>query len=517
MKNILILALLLLLGFKDASAQYQSLDFIPDSNTRIIYIPVNFNIFRNSTGTNNFPDNETVRNNFRQVVVWMNNFYKNNAIPSDSVPGYILLPESKVQFVFNDVYYYNDTIGWGTLSTSNSPNDLYNRIISYDPNRSNQINILFNLFPSTVSQGINCNYTAGDYSEHYSIICYDKYGNGAPGYYTIAQNLFHEFGHFFGLYHTYHQGHEICDRTDPEFLDDVFLPYYDMSLCPISNTDTIINCEICWDDYVGDPYDTNVRASNNIMGGLFLNSYYMSRKQIGRMHRALHLNIIANNAYVLNPTTIYQNTSISYLKNYKLYDNLTITNNSTVTLSSRLLLPKKGVLTIDSGSTLIIKGVLFVDNYTIVVKSGGKLLIKNVGSIGTLKIANGGQVHVLCNGQICFESGARFMPMNVGDNLYLHSGYIIPNGYITNIQPFSSLMLGKVVYSSPNVLISGTQTNTNNIYSGNIVNTSATVLTTVPNGVKTYVWGESVVNIYKNFKVESGGYFEVNTINNSCQ
>jgi hypothetical protein len=507
MKNTLLLSLFLILGFCKISAQYNAVDFIPNNDTRTIYIPINFNIFRNSAGTTNFTNNETTRTKFREVITWMNATLANNTAPSDPVPGYILLPSAKIQFVYNDVYFYNDSANYN-LSTGAGLTQMTTRIKSYDKNRLEQLNVMFNDIDSPVANGVGeDNGISSPYEAYVMMFNACSPNNMYERLCAASQTLTHEIMHLLGLDHTYLQGHEICDRTDPDFLDDVFLPYYDMSNCP----DTLIDpqCDICWDNYEGDPYDPNFRSSNNIMGGMFLNNYYMSRKQIGRMHKYLHMNKISEYAYVQNPTTIFQNTSRTYEKPYKIYDNYTITNNSTVELNSTILLPKNGVLTIESGSTLVINHVTSVDNYKIIVKSGGKLLIKNTG---IFKIINEGEVHVLCNGKICFESGAKFMPSTVDDNLYLHSGYVIPSGYVTNIVPYSGL--GKVITSVPSILISGTQT-VDKIYSGNTVSTSGS--TTIPNSRKIYVWGENTININSGFQVQSGGYFEVNTINNSCQ
>lgn len=119
---------------------YQLLvSYIPGSETSIKTIPLNLNIFQDSTGGNNYPDNQSTIDRLQQIVQWINNIYLYNAFPSDPIPGVPFINDSKVRFVLNRIYFYKNT----TLNQSVNLNQCLDYIRNIDSLRMQNLNICF--------------------------------------------------------------------------------------------------------------------------------------------------------------------------------------------------------------------------------------------------------------------------------------------------------------------------------------------------------------------------------------
>ena len=487
-------------------------NYIPSASTPIIYIPINFNIFQNASGTSNFPNNSTSISNLNQIFNWMNAYFINNTQPSDPIAGVSFIPDTRIRFVLNNIYFYKDTLS-NNISVSTSLSTCLNRIRQYDNQRMNQLNICFTDGYDPNASGYSMLTSFNSMSLDLGVLTYQKYNNGDNvGYYATAGHLAHELLHNLYLNHTYKNSccPDICDISNSDFLDDVFIDF-DTANCPLANK--VDGCDICYHTggFNCDPYSPNNTCTNNIMGGTQYLGYF-SPKQMGRIHKALKLSCIARYSYAENSNTVTTiDTSEHWDFNLKFYTNLSITNNSTVRVGCELLLPKDGIITIDSGSTLIFEGNTTINNYSIIVKSGGNLSIKTGANV---ILTGSGIIDVRCNGKFCIESNSILNCTNFINNVYLHTGYIIPSGCLSS---FTSTVTGNgtIRTSTPNVLITGTQTS-NQIYFGNTVSTNISGVT-IPSFISTYVWGENAVNIYENFQVESNASFEINSTFNSCQ
>ncbi len=83
--------------------------FVPDSSTAIITIPVNINIWRTDEGTGNYWENTpALKDSLRKVFGFLNWLYSQNQNPSDPIPGAKHIPDTKVRFVIDTFYYYNN-------------------------------------------------------------------------------------------------------------------------------------------------------------------------------------------------------------------------------------------------------------------------------------------------------------------------------------------------------------------------------------------------------------------------
>ena len=84
--------------------------FIPDSNTPIKTIHLSFHVWRNDNGTGNFWQNsQAYRDTLRMVVGFLNLIYSENVAFSDPITNAVFIPDTKVSFELDSVYY-NSTI-----------------------------------------------------------------------------------------------------------------------------------------------------------------------------------------------------------------------------------------------------------------------------------------------------------------------------------------------------------------------------------------------------------------------
>ena len=87
-----------------------ALSYIPNDSTPIITIPVNINIWRKDDGTGNWwQDTPAFRDSFRLAFDYLNFFYSHNVIYSLHIPNSQLIPDTRVRFVIDTFYYYNNT------------------------------------------------------------------------------------------------------------------------------------------------------------------------------------------------------------------------------------------------------------------------------------------------------------------------------------------------------------------------------------------------------------------------
>lgn len=128
--------------------------YIPEPDDAIKYVNVNFNIFQDYHGENNFSPLTHTADSVRLVRMldWVNQIYarqpqcpESSTYNSDPPPGVVVhdLPHKYIQFRLNGIYVYRDAYEGEGLWKSNSANDLLARIAQTDSSRLEQLNICF--------------------------------------------------------------------------------------------------------------------------------------------------------------------------------------------------------------------------------------------------------------------------------------------------------------------------------------------------------------------------------------
>lgn len=129
-------------------------NYIPQKGDSIKYININFNIFQDYWGNNNFEpsENPAERERLLNMLAWINEIYakqpyctQTGTANSDPPQGVSVtdLPHKYIQFRLHGIYTYRDSTENEGLWKSNNPKALLNRIAATDSSRLNQLNILF--------------------------------------------------------------------------------------------------------------------------------------------------------------------------------------------------------------------------------------------------------------------------------------------------------------------------------------------------------------------------------------
>lgn len=252
--------------------------YIPKEGDADKIVKVNFNIFQDDSGKNNFQDIAADRERLNNIFTWMSEMYANNPPPSDPVEGVKELKKTYIQFELGGIYFYKNT----RLSKSMNSQELLQAIKAVDPMRMEQYNICFTAATYGTAGGISSS-PSFNLKEDMWIVMFKTYNKGSSmGDYAATTTLAHELGHSFDLLHTYIGGgaSAYCGKSadDPEYLSDVFGPW--PGNCPHFAPDKTYP----WGFNTSS--SSNDRKTNNMMGG-FQSSRYFSPKQIGIMHRAL--------------------------------------------------------------------------------------------------------------------------------------------------------------------------------------------------------------------------------------
>lgn len=328
---------------------------VPDANTPVKTILVNFNVMQKSDGTGNYANTPDQIAGFHQVIEWLNGSLRWNKLPSDPINGVQYIEDTKIRFELHGVYFYQNDGLW----SSNSAPALLNAAKAVDPSRLEQLNIFFTegwYFnkpndPNDTVSGfsvfpLDFNFNLDSYVVMFR---FSQQGTNLPtpdNNYTITGTLLHELGHALDLHHTYDGAP--CNQSDPDYLDDVFG----------SGASAVCPHIVDWGCNASDPNLPNsAKCTNNMMGGN-KDAGYFSPKQLGRIHRALALKSVRR--YVKDcpkstlPLAITSDEAWDF--DMKLYSDVVVKNGATLTLQCTTTLPGAASLTTSGGGQVIYDG-----------------------------------------------------------------------------------------------------------------------------------------------------------------
>ncbi|MEI6347148.1 MAG: hypothetical protein WCP69_04275 [Bacteroidota bacterium] len=266
--------------------------YIPNSiSTPVKTIPISFHVWRKNDGTGNYwQDIQAYRDTLRMVVGFLSEQYSVNWNPSDPIPNAQFISDTKVRFVLDTIYYYNNTY-FATLFLPHGACTQY--VKSNFPERLKSFPYHLNIWNDTTSPALGS--SSGVCSPDQDVgtmrqVAERYLDSGLDKFWGLANHMAHEFGHNFNLGHPYDS--EITYIYDPEFLWDLFGTQR-QSWC----TSVDIN-HVCFHDasFSLNPYINTNTATNNIMGGCRYDNRHITALQCGRIHRALAVSAIRNYA-----------------------------------------------------------------------------------------------------------------------------------------------------------------------------------------------------------------------------
>ncbi len=172
--------------------------YIPTKDEDIKYININFNIFQDFEGNNNFQPSINAKDveRLNNMFLWVNEIYAKQpwceatqTYNSDPPPDVTVndLPHKFIQFKLNGIYEYRDKTPGEGLWKSNNSAHLINRIAETDSNRLKQLNICFTekYYLGNVREIIIVD-KGIDY-EHPEVIIKDRKGKAALAYASVSE------------------------------------------------------------------------------------------------------------------------------------------------------------------------------------------------------------------------------------------------------------------------------------------------------------------------------------------
>ena len=423
--------------------------WIPQTNDKVKTLRYQIHIMQDASGGGNWANTIDTYDRFDQINDWLNGFYTTVADHSMFIPGVPDIDDTQLRFDLQNIYFYQDDAMHATSSTST----LENYIKTNYPDRDG-----VGIFHVFITDGTYGGATGYSYFPQLGDITYSGYSiwtslnepsADGSGDFFVAQHLAHEFGHSLDLRHIY--SHEHCHITDLDFLSDVFIPGF-------PGTTPSGSCDVAYYPAACDLSDPTAYCSNNLMSGKGLLSYYISPKQIGRIHRTAYLRETREFIWGYSTTPYIVNSDQTWDFSIKMYEDIVVKPGHTLTVNCEIqMLPEASIIIEPGGRLILDGGVITVAKHSTELWQGIQVwgnssASQHPSNQGYLVIKNGGVIenaHVAVNlsnpdsfvetGGVVRASNSTFKN-NRRDVAFMNykrttgAGYEIPNlSYFTNV------------------------------------------------------------------------------------
>lgn len=365
----------------------------PEVWTPIRTVLVNFVVCRNSQGLNGWQDTPQFHAAAEQLINEVNTWY---GAPEQA--GYTLtcgnpvgVTDARIRFKLNQIYFL-DSDTWNLEAYGTGPviEDILGHVFNTYPGSEKAMNHVFTqpgTWPPGYGWGHYANTAITGFGEHSFVFTRNSMWGASPLWDDHVYHLAHEYGHALGLHHTYNGPEAGPGRavTHYDFLDDVFgtcpeAAMYDQGSTCYNNCNPspghVCHLTACFFNQF-----PNYRPLMSSGG----NEKFISRKQAGRMHRALSL---YDNSFTLDNRPMHQYVEETHPIGarwiiedetwdfaIKMYEDIIVDAGKTLTIKCEVRMPIDGGIEVRPGGKLVL--------------DGGKVTCAHAGSMWRGIIADG--------------------------------------------------------------------------------------------------------------------------------
>ncbi|RLD58531.1 MAG: hypothetical protein DRJ05_07890 [Bacteroidetes bacterium] len=348
--------------------------WIPDGNTPIKTVLVNYIVCLKDDGTGGWVDSPEFRDEVDLMFASLNTWYSNSIPKGYSLtcePTYTHIYDTRIRFELNDIIFIDNSV----FNTALSTNAIFDYLELHHPDYKKAMNHFFTMPPQGSTSYWGRYSIDGEYNQSYVITHYSMWDDTQVVWPDHIGHIAHEYGHALGLHHTYNG--EYTDITHYDFLDDIFgLCAEPLMIDP--NNPCFSSCgepnepcpcnpspnHICY--FVDDCFFSNFPEPYPLMSG-YPNPRYISPKYAGRMHRDLscyantfkipnspmHNYVKEKYAYQI-PLTISENETWDFA--IKMYQDIVIEPGNTLTITCKVKMPINGKIIVKQGAILKVDG-----------------------------------------------------------------------------------------------------------------------------------------------------------------
>jgi len=316
--------------------------YVPDSNTSVKIIQLNFIVFQKSDGSENYQNTVEDKAKMDSLLWWVNGFYSHNIPPSDPIEGVEYIKDTKIQFEVAGHYYFLKN----SYAHGNDDVAYFQKLADSITETRGRLNVFFTEAYYQNNQGASVGGKAQppnyrDIDQY--LVLFRPYNDGRINFATTL-TFAHELGHCLDLMHTY-DGSETCNTADSDYLWDVF-GRPPTNICPHKS------------GFFLDPFKSPTDGlTNNLMGSTNV-AFYLSPLQIGKMHRALSLLSIRKYVkacpYDGTPTRVKGTERWDF--NIHTYNDIVIGRNDTMIVTCKVSMANNARIQVMRGGCLIVDG-----------------------------------------------------------------------------------------------------------------------------------------------------------------